>query len=144
MIIVGTDFSKPAARALTEARLLSSQIGLLVQVVHVCTDPVDGIWSPTQAELDWLDLVDMHKGEVLIRSGTIWVDLVRVARERRARFIAVGTHGRSGSEPLALGSTASRLVLLSPIPVILVGKSAMLEAMPAHRDQDGIPRAEHL
>ena len=58
------------------------------------------------------------------------MELVRVAGERGAQMIVVGTHGRSGFQPVALGSTAARLALLSPRPTLLVGSRERTPAEP--------------
>jgi nucleotide-binding universal stress UspA family protein len=69
----------------------------------------------------WLEAIGVPASAVTVRRGTPWVELVRVAEDRGAKVIVVGTHGRSGFQPIALGSTATRIALLSPRPTVLVG-----------------------
>jgi nucleotide-binding universal stress UspA family protein len=59
--------------------------------------------------------------DVVVRSGTPWLEIVRYAQERPAEVVVVGTHGSTGFQPLSLGATAGRLAILSPRPVLLVG-----------------------
>ena len=123
MLIVGTDFSTPAAMALAEARALAGELRLGVAVVHVRPGHDTGMWEPDTSAKAWLRIASVRGDELMvIRRGTPWVELVRIAREQRARMIVVGTHGRSGFQPISLGSTASRLALLAPLPVVLVGQ----------------------
>jgi nucleotide-binding universal stress UspA family protein len=120
MLIVGTDFSETAALAVSEARILSAELGVGLQLVHVRT-LLGRDWTASDEVHGWLQAAGFTVDELLVRGGTPWVELVRSAKEQRARFIVVGTHGRSGFQPVALGSTASRLALLAPLPVLMVG-----------------------
>jgi len=56
----------------------------------------------------------------LIRQGAIAETILRVAEEVKADGIAMSTHGRSGVSRWLLGSIASRVVNLSPVPVLLI------------------------
>ena len=121
LIIVGTDFSATALLALSEGRALARRLAAECRVVHVRQLPPEGAWLPNEQELSWLDVTRVADFDVEVRRGTAWVELVRAATERGAELIVIGTHGNSGFQPLGLGSTAERLALLSPIPVVLVG-----------------------
>ena len=46
--------------------------------------------------------------------------IVHTARVRRADLIVMGTHGRTGLSRFLLGSVASRVVSMSPCPVLTV------------------------
>jgi nucleotide-binding universal stress UspA family protein len=121
MIIVGTDFSATALFALSEARALAKRLNTDVEVVHVRQIAREAEWEPSEDERMWLIAGRVAEFNVEVRRGTAWVELVRIASEWRAHLIVIGTHGQSGFQPLGLGSTAQRLVLLSPIPTVLVG-----------------------
>jgi nucleotide-binding universal stress UspA family protein len=125
MIIVGTDFSSTAALAVSKAQALAQRLGETLEVVHVVQEPRPGSWEPDPVERSWLKAVGEAAHRITIRHGTPWVELVRVADERGAFMIVVGTHGRSGFHTMALGTTASRLALLSPRPTILVSESLL-------------------
>lgn len=125
MVIVGTDFSRSAARALAKARALALELDEQVEIVHVRQSRHPDAWSPDEIERDWLREVGEPGGKITIRYGTPWVELVRIADERGARMIVVGTHGRSGFHTLALGTTATRLALLSPHLTMLVSESLL-------------------
>jgi nucleotide-binding universal stress UspA family protein len=46
--------------------------------------------------------------------------IARTARSRKADLLVIGTHGRSGLAKLFLGSVATRLVSMTPRPVLTV------------------------
>jgi len=46
--------------------------------------------------------------------------IVRVAAEREADLIVMGTHGRTGLQHVLLGSVAEKVVRLAPCPVLTV------------------------
>lgn len=120
-ILVGTDFSAGSSLALAEARQLSRSIGIGVVVAHVAASPMAENPDPAGREPEWLDAADLAADSVVRRRGVPAVELARMAREMGAALIVLGTHGASGYQPVALGATASRLALLAPCPVVLVG-----------------------
>jgi nucleotide-binding universal stress UspA family protein len=118
-ILVGTDFSDGSALALAEARRLARGLDVPLHVVHVA-ETVSGKELPEEASA-WLQSAEMATDSVAVRPGVPAVELARLARDLEVRLIVLGTHGASGFQPMALGATASRLALLAPCPVVLVG-----------------------
>jgi nucleotide-binding universal stress UspA family protein len=49
--------------------------------------------------------------------------IVRVAHERGADLIVMGTHGRTGLPHVLLGSVAEKVVQLAPCPVLTVRRA---------------------
>lgn len=128
-ILVGLDFSDGSARALAEARSLAGKLGLKVVALHVAegfpaAEPPLDVTAQRQMER-----ARLAGATVEVRHGYPWVELVRYAHEVEPAMIVVGSHGVSGFQPLALGSTAARLALLSPFPVLVVTSSARGEAV---------------
>ena len=159
-ILVPTDFSEPANRALRyaveEAVLHRAKVTLLhVQPTDTGTDvylvsgaPVSGLGAgfdviaggrlgtapvptPTVVRSDsseaalarLRDLVPeafRETWEVAIAVGHPADTIVRLARERNADLIVMGTHGRTGLEHLVMGSVAEKVVRLAPCPVLTV------------------------
>lgn len=118
-ILVGIDFSEGAAQALKHARVLADRFGGVVVPVHV----VDGYprTGPTEVRArEWLEGAGLELPDMVVRHGSAWVELVRYARETGPMMIVMGSHGASGFQPLSLGSTVSRLGVLSPYPVLVV------------------------
>jgi nucleotide-binding universal stress UspA family protein len=120
-ILVGTDFSAGSTLALAEARQLSRSIGVGVVVAHVAPSPATGDLVPPGREPEWLEAAGLTADAVVRRRGVPAVELARMAREMGAALIVLGTHGATGYQPVALGATASRMALLAPCPVVLVG-----------------------
>jgi nucleotide-binding universal stress UspA family protein len=58
--------------------------------------------------------------EVEAAEGLAAATIARVARERGAGLIAMGTHGRSGLGRLVLGSVATTTLHQAPVPLLLV------------------------
>jgi nucleotide-binding universal stress UspA family protein len=64
--------------------------------------------------------VGLSSVETQGEAGTPEVDIPRVARERRADMIVMGTRGLGAVGALLLGSTAQRVVHNANVPVLLV------------------------
>jgi nucleotide-binding universal stress UspA family protein len=58
--------------------------------------------------------------EVEVAAGHPADTIVRLARERAADLIVMGTHGRTGLQHVLLGSVAEKVVRLAPCPVLTV------------------------
>jgi nucleotide-binding universal stress UspA family protein len=123
-LMVGTDFSEGSAAALAEGRRLAARLGVAVEVVHV----VDGVerpgWRPGGLADAWLQGAGLSPDDLRIRVGSPWVELARLTDDPAALLLVVGSHGRSGYQPLALGSTASRVSMSARCPVVLVSPQA--------------------
>ncbi len=118
-MVVGVDFSEGSAGALAVARDLASPGREPVHLVHVAVEGNPEGISPASREA-WLGAAAVQPSDIEERSGLPWVELVRAAAECGAWLIAVGTHGRTGFQPLRLGTTATHLALRSRTPVVLV------------------------
>jgi nucleotide-binding universal stress UspA family protein len=129
-ILVGIDFSEGAERALAQARHLAQWLGTKVSLVHVVESFDSGSWIPDEPAIAWLERNRVDSSGLVVRQGFPWVELVRYGHEVNPGMIVVGSHGLSGFQPLAPGSTAARLGVLSPFPVLVVtsAKPAMESA----------------
>jgi nucleotide-binding universal stress UspA family protein len=117
-VLVAIDFSEGSLGALREARWLADRAELEVRVLHVAEDGTP--WTPDVPQLEWLRIAPVEPGMILVRQGRPWVEIVRYAGEISAAFLVLGSHGASGGQTMTLGSTASRVTLRSPCPVLLV------------------------
>ena len=138
-ILVPTDFSPTADRALDYAIALGAKLGARVYIVHVIGIPalgipeiglalasmtIDGLVADGQAALD--RIADKHRnqsafGEVMLRTGDVRDEVLQVAKEVHADLIVIGTHGRRGFAHALLGSVAETIVRMAPCPVLTVG-----------------------
>jgi len=131
-IVVGTDFSDGAQRALEHAVRLAHSSGARVAVVHAYEDaaetsqaleertPVlraqlEDAVAGTRAKCDGVQV------EHFLRRGAPWEKLLNVAVEVGADLIVVGATGQRGvaSVGAALGSVAYRVIASSTRSVLI-------------------------
>jgi nucleotide-binding universal stress UspA family protein len=124
-IVVGTDGSETASRAVQQAIELASATGATLHLVHA--------WdvSPAMARVedDGAELLDATAAVVaeagvavqthFMRSDPSYA-LITVAGEVGADLIVVGNRGMSGMQRLLLGSVANRISHHSPCTVLIV------------------------
>jgi nucleotide-binding universal stress UspA family protein len=134
-IVVATDLEGRSEAALEYARKLASAYGARIILAHgsdpleyAVVDEVPGqVWQRLSAQartvLDEMaaDLIQegIHSHSE-IRQGAVVDMLVDVARQYEAGLIVVGTRGREGAGPVAVGAIAEELVRKSPCPVLAV------------------------
>lgn len=139
-IVVGTDFSVCAARALSFAVSLASSQGARVHVVHVLVEPVQAFdvagalpYLDVSTQKEWEDatkkrlaaaVASAEKRGVSATSEFLWGRpsdaIIGAATRAKASLVVLGTHGRNAFEKLLIGSTAERVVRLCPVPVLTV------------------------
>lgn len=119
-ILVGIDFSEGASHALAEARSLRDRLGADLDLVYVQEDRETADWRSDENVRAWLERESVQADTVSVRRGFPWLELSRHARDTEPAYVVVGSHGRSGFQPLAMGSTAARLGVSSPSPVLVV------------------------
>lgn len=127
MIILGTDFSEDAFTAFTVAEALAHTLSTHVAIVYVKPHPDAALPDIADA---WLRRARIDRGDVVIKTGTAWLELLRYAEENEAQMICVAAHGNSGYQALSAGSNTRRLLLRSSVPVIVapaVSKTPTLE-----------------
>ena len=139
-ILHPTDFSRASTpafkRAVEMAKANRSQ--LVVAHVLVPSMPImgDGYISPqvyedldaaarSAAQKQLRKLVDRAKlagvrAKGLLLDGVAHERIARAARAQKADLVVIGTHGRTGFAKLFLGSVASRVLAVSPCPVLTV------------------------
>jgi nucleotide-binding universal stress UspA family protein len=120
-VLVAVDFSDGASLALDRARRLAQQLGLGIRIVHVAeSTPVTTTALEPGAD-EWLRNLGVDRGALEVRRGLPWVELCQLAAEWGSLALVVGSHGRSGYQPIELGSTAARVAIAAGCPVIVVG-----------------------
>jgi nucleotide-binding universal stress UspA family protein len=135
-ILVPTDFSPHADRALEYAMDLAAKLGASVHVLHVFEVPVlslpEAPWVVTSELIDTIEraskraldeLVKKHqRSDVpltpLLRSGEARSQIDAAAAEIGADLVCMGTHGRTGLARALLGSVAEYVVRTSSVPVL--------------------------
>jgi universal stress protein A len=137
-IVVATDFSPEAERALDYAIELARKFDAAVHLVHGFVVPVmpgpetglplppDVITGMEQSAKRGLEqLVASHaKDRVPMEAHLKWEDprhaVVDAAKELKADLVVIGTHGRKGLKRALLGSVAESVVRFAPCPVLTV------------------------
>jgi nucleotide-binding universal stress UspA family protein len=128
-ILVPTDRSDPARRALEQAADLATQYGATVTVLHVVDtreldrgEDVDERTRTARTDLDAsLDDLDLAvTPETAVRAGIPSEEILDYAHESGTDLLVMGTHGRTGVRRYLLGSVAEKVVRLSDVPVLTV------------------------
>jgi nucleotide-binding universal stress UspA family protein len=134
-IVVATDLEGRSEAALEYARKLASGYGARIILAHG-TDPldyavVDGVPSPVlqklseqaRAALGEMSADLLREGihsHSEIRQGAVVDMLIDVAKQYEAGLIVIGTKGRQGAGPIAVGAITEELVRKSNCPVLAV------------------------
>lgn len=139
-ILHATDFSAASSRAFKRAVDIAKVSGAELLLVHVLPSALpivaDGYVSPKvyedleaatradgQKRLDRLARRARAAGarvKSLLLEGVPHERIAQAARARKADMVVIGTHGRTGFAKLVLGSVASRVLAISPCPVLTV------------------------
>lgn len=137
-IVVATDFSTQAERAVEYAVELARRFDASVHLVHGFMVPLmpgpeaglplpaDVVTSMEQSAKKGLEdtVARYGKGSVPMEAHLKWEDprhaVVDVANEIKADLVVVGTHGRKGLKRALLGSVAESVVRFAPCPVLTV------------------------
>ncbi|HCN04916.1 MAG TPA: universal stress protein [Bacteroidetes bacterium] len=138
-ILVPTDFSENASKALSYAKELAKGTKAKLHVVHI-VEPViyPADWS--YAQVGFADIeqelqknaeteLEKLRGELSsegfdvdtkVLRGRASDEIVAYCKEHQIGIVAMGTHGRSGLEHFLFGSTTERVLRKSPCPVLSV------------------------
>lgn len=132
-ILHPTDFSTRSEHAFQLAEALARDYGAELIILHVNEPPIvaytEGVVPPFPQ--DQLEKVRERLEEVRPKDPKVRVhrvlaeggpaeEILRVARERKADLILMGTHGRTGLNRLVMGSVAEQVVRKAPCPVLTV------------------------
>lgn len=135
-LLFATDFSDCAARAQEYALLLATACGADLDILHVLEfqPGMDPDYPVNQLYLEQLrkeaggrlDALVSQAARLGLKVQTHQVTgipsqrITMMAEERDIDVIVLGTHGRTGLEHTLLGSTAERVVVRAPCPVLTV------------------------
>ncbi len=138
-ILLATDFSDTSQKAAEYAMDLARTFEAHLLVLHVINEPVDlrGFYAP-HISFEQLEK-EIESGaarmlesfckerfgeysnfETAITTGVPFEEILRMAEERTADLIVIGTHGRTGLDHLIFGSTAERVVRSASCPVMTI------------------------
>jgi nucleotide-binding universal stress UspA family protein len=134
-ILVPTDFSRHATRALQYAVPLAQQVGGKVTLLHAIDMPVvpaqlgalmtdeARLTAGAQSGLDQLAarlVPGPLLGKTVVRLGRAHEEIARAAKGQKIDLIVLAMRGRTGLQRALLGSTAERVVRHASCPVLTV------------------------
>jgi len=138
-ILVPTDFSDCAAKALDYALAFALQFDAGIVLLHMVEPPIypENYYVPSPAPEDLSqtalkaaqerlnDLCRERIGrrvavESTVRLGRAYFEITDSARALNADLIILATHGYTGLKHVLLGSTAERVVRHAPCPVLTI------------------------
>jgi nucleotide-binding universal stress UspA family protein len=137
-ILCAVDLSLGSERVVAQASELAQLMAAELQLLYVYRAPVLPLeeWDPEDGESEVVHLLRRVERELTVlgepsRASGLKVDvlmlegdasdtILRQSERVVASMIVVGTHGRSGFKHFVLGSTAERVVRMSPVPVVTV------------------------
>ena len=136
-ILVPVDFSEVAPILAKWAKGFAKQLNAKIILTYVLEDlsTYEGIFVDlkTLTELEntlyegakksMEDFLKVHFSdfpnvEPVLEKGDVVETILRVAQEKGADLIVIGTHGRKGLDRILFGSVAEGVVKNSPIPVV--------------------------
>ncbi len=137
-IVIGTDFSKASNSAFLWAYKLAKTVGARLHIFNAVDintietgkvtgqDEIEEKINKTHDKIQ-SDYVSKMKGfdnfDISIREGTPYVEILKLAREKKADLIVMAHHTREIDPELALlGSTVEQVVLRSACPVASVNR----------------------
>lgn len=122
-ILVAIDASEISNRAVSHAAALAHRLGTALSCVHAVevTGPVE---SPDLETVRKLARAQGVEPVVVVEQGPAGSVILASAVEWSARYVVIGTHGRSGVSRLLMGSVAQHVVREAQIPVITVSPEA--------------------
>ena len=140
-ILFATDFSDNSKYALTFAISFAQKYDAMLYIQHVIQQPSYPLGMYAEISFDAMDKFNRNISEAtekemkklcetelggisnyesMVVSGTPFLEIIRIAKEKEVDLIVVGTHGRTGLDHVLFGSTAEKVVRQAPCPVLSV------------------------
>ena len=130
VILIPTDFSEVCGNAISHGVKLAQSMGCAVCILHVINKETKAYLKKKNVDTDYIDkrLKEYKKYyekkcsirvEFLAVEGSIFEVINQVAKDIKATLMVLGTHGKKGLQHV-FGSYALRVVIDSPVPVIVV------------------------
>lgn len=129
-ILHPTDFSERSGYAFETALALARDYGARLVLLHVTTpprqtgpgaEPNEEYQQALREKLHWLQPSEAPVNmEARLQEGDAAREILRTAEECPCDLIVMGTHGRTETRGLAMGSVAENVIRKAPCPVIVV------------------------
>lgn len=127
LYIVPYDFTPVTDKAVEYALHIGKFVQAEIKILHLAEDKAKGL-AKVKALEDYVSKIVPPAGcEVtsLVKVGSIFTDISKIAKEEKAQLIIMGTHGVSGFQWLA-GSNAMKVITSADCPFLVVQKHTKL------------------
>lgn len=122
LFIVPHDFTSVGDAALRHALFLAKPRKTDISLLHIVSDKSKGKAAHEKLQ-KIIDNLDLEVGDVsvkpLVKVGSIFDDIGKIAEEREAKLIIMGTHGAKGMQKV-FGSYAIKVVTSTSVPFLVV------------------------
>ena len=128
-ILLLTDFSEPSELAVPFATAIAREYESKVYAMHVLTPVPLAYASPESAAAAIEGFEEgaqagMQRHDVmLVRGESVWPPVEKALGEYEIELVILGTHGRTGTMKLLLGSVAEEIFRRARVPVLTIGPS---------------------
>ncbi|MFC7215737.1 universal stress protein [Saliphagus sp. GCM10025334] len=142
-VLVPTDGSEHAERALELAGEIAREHGATLHVLSVLEDSLFGIGTDSPAETETasrdrtrdalaetaetMRATGVDEVTTAVESGSVPREIRSYAIEHGIDLIAMGTHGRSGLDQRLLGSRTERVLRITPVPVLTTSRPGSID-----------------
>ncbi len=137
IVLIPTDFSDVCGNAISHGVKLAQFLGYKVCVLHVINKETKAALKKKNVGPDYIDwrLKEYKKYyekkysvtvDTMAVEGSIFSTINDVATQIKANLMVLGTHGKKGLQHV-FGSYALKVVLESPVPVVVVQKRSFKE-----------------
>lgn len=127
LYIVPHDFSPVGDAAVRYALHLGKKVDAEIQLLHLGASKADVVKASVKMD-EVLSRFDVPSGVQLtrlVREGSIFEDIGKIATKQGAQLIIMGTHGSTGLQRL-FGSNAMKVVTSADTPFLIVQKDTPL------------------
>jgi nucleotide-binding universal stress UspA family protein len=138
--LVTTDFSEYSGEALDFGISIAEKYEAEIHLLHVVdTAGKSNADEEQNARKIMKTFVNEHIDESVwvlqaVRSGRPHDEIVRYAQMNGINLIVIATHGRTGISHAIMGSIAEKVVRHSPVPVLTVHPSTVIERLVSESD----------
>ncbi|MCO6497219.1 MAG: universal stress protein [Chitinophagaceae bacterium] len=147
-ILIALDYGPSAMTVAEKGKELADAMGAAVTLLHVITEAtyysslnyspivgfdsystMDVIQSGTSDEIrqaaglfleKFIEKMNFQNTKKEIGEGNFGDEILRVAKEKNADVIVLGSHGRKGIEKILMGSVANKVLQKSEVPVFII------------------------
>ena len=125
LFIVPHDFTSVGDAALKHAIFMATPRKTKIELLHIVNDKSKGRAAHQKLQ-HIIENLDLGVGDVeivpLVKVGSIFDDIGKIAEDKEAKLIIMGTHGAKGMQKL-FGSYAIKVVTSSSVPFLVVQES---------------------